>query len=319
MHMAEQIAAERKISYTEALPLARRQFAAGDVPTVVTRNTGSPLRDQQQSTTPQPGEVRKAVDAGLRAKPWTPGGGDPAIWWATSGAQAIRDAMQQVGSRLRALGMGPQIISALTTEMQTFLNNATQGTGIPPISDIIAATCVHVQQTYARALANKVDSQVWAEERFDERGLVPVVNGGYVPVRRGSVQMAERAWQIEHERGIEFGEALRIARHEQFAADVADAQQLEEAVATALKTVLTTIFEGKQQKQLDGMDVLKAIEAVSKALTQMNISGVPTLEMALRDSLDDSTSGVTNANEIDSIISKAVTAVQRAYAQVLAG
>ncbi len=316
---AEQIAKERNISYGEALFIARRHMAAEEVPSTVTRNSGSPLRDQQQSTTPQPSAVRQAVISGLQAVQWNPP--DVAImeWVATGGAQAINQSVREVSSRLSALGMGPQIIAALTAEMKNYLTRTLVPDGTTLLlSNVIAQTGDHVQQTYAAALANKTDTQVWNEgERFDEHGRVLVIKGGNIPIRRGSVELSERASQIARTRGVNFGEALRLARRE-MASDVVDSQQLGQAVITALKTALAAIFEGKQQKVMNSMDVLKAVEAVSKSLVSMNIGDLRQINDALRSSLDESIDGVISAGQVDSIISKAAAAVQKAYAQQLA-
>jgi hypothetical protein len=110
---AMQIARAQRIDFGEALSQARREMAD-----IVQQNTGSPLRDQKQSTTPDPAKVREAVDGGLRAVGWkktTEGNVD---------AYSIFLGVFEVGSRLSELGLGPNIVSSLKMELSNFLNYA---------------------------------------------------------------------------------------------------------------------------------------------------------------------------------------------------
>src|SRR6185437_7961635 len=122
---AQQIAKQKAISFGDALYEARREMEFADT---VQRNTGSPLRDQAASTTPQPSAVREAVNAGLMAvaPAWKPGG-DIGAWLATSAQRDIQAGGRSVAARLQGLGLGPQITASLVAELEKFLNNLAAG------------------------------------------------------------------------------------------------------------------------------------------------------------------------------------------------
>jgi hypothetical protein len=286
---ATQIARAQKIDFGEALSQARREMAD-----IVQHNTGSPLRDQNQSTTPDPAKIRDAVDGGLRAVGWktsSTGGVD---------AYSIFLGVFEVGFRLSELGLGPNIVSSLKMELSNFLNYAFQN-GKP--SDVIPQASDHMTAIYKQALANKVETQVWSD------GIVRPVQG---------VALAERAEKLSRQRNISFGEALNLARSGvELADDVIDPQKLDDALTPLLKSVFMTIFGGAQQKIIDAMDVLKFQEQVQKVVSDLGVGAAASaVTKAVENSLD-AVRGVVQLSAIDGIIGKAIAAAQRAYKQAI--
>jgi hypothetical protein len=308
---AEQIAKEKRISFCDALPMARREFAT------VEQNTGSPLRDQQQSSFPDAAKVRAAVVQGLMDVP---------IWSNKNGGglnlYSIAQATDAAGKHLAALGLGPQIISTLNMELTDWLNN-NGNDGLP--SSVISKAGDHMQQVYADALKNKIATQAWSEKK----GLVMVqsgvqvnlcdglsVNGGNAVFDLESAHLAERATEISKQLHISFGEALTMARHG-FADDVIDAADMAQKLTGTLKNVFNTIFGGKPQKVVGEIDLLKVKEEVSKTLRGLNIGGpLGKVTEAITTSLNSAT-GVMSSGDVDSVVAKAVSAAQKAYAQAL--
>jgi hypothetical protein len=286
---AAQIARAQRIDFGEALSQARREMAD-----IVQHNTGSPLRDQNQSTTPDPAKIRDAVDGGLRAVGWktsSTGGVD---------AYSIFLGVFEVGFRLSELGLGPNIVSSLKMELSNFLNYAFQN-GKP--SDVIPQASDHMTAIYKQALANKVETQVWSD------GIVRPVQG---------VALAERAEKLSRQRNISFGEALNLARSGvELADDVIDPQKLDDALTPLLKSVFMTIFGGAQQKIIDAMDVLKFQEQVQKVVSDLGVGAAASaVTKAVENSLD-AVRGVVQLSAIDGIIGKAIAAAQRAYKQAI--
>ena len=152
---AQRISRERNINFGDALFIARREMAD-----TVTPNSGSPLRDQKQSSRTAASEVRDAVIGGLNAvaPSWMAGPNTDAMaWWATTGEQDIRAGARAVTARLEGLGLRPQITSSLTTEMTAFLSTTIKNAGIKAlrVSDVIQQAADHTSQVYADALATK--------------------------------------------------------------------------------------------------------------------------------------------------------------------
>jgi hypothetical protein len=299
--LAHKIAQRDCISFGDALFKARREIEFADT---VQQNTGSPLRDQTQSTTPNPSAVREAVVAGLSAAPiWNQG---------NLNLNGIVRATGEASTRLAALGLGPQIISSLTAELSAWLNNNNVNGSFP--SDVISKAGDHMQQIYADALANKTATQVWSEQ-----GTIQTLNGGYVPVDMESANLAERATQIAQRRGISFGEALRMARRDdvEFADDVIDSQKLTDALAQSLKSAFGTIFSGAQQKIIGASDALNIAEQADKALRALGMGGATSAVTKAVEAALNGIRGVTQVGAVDGIIEKVTAAAQKAYAQAI--
>jgi hypothetical protein len=282
---ATQIARTQRIDFGEALTQARREMADAVQPSI-----GSPLRDQKQSTTPDPAKIRDAVDGGLRAVGWktsSTGGVD---------AYSIFLGVFEVGFRLSELGLGPNIVSSLKMELSNFLNYAFQN-GKP--SDVIPQAADHMVVVYKQALANKVETQVWSD------GLVRPVQG---------VALAERANKLTRQRNISFGEALRIARLETtMAADASlTSDQIEQAIKGDVTNVLTSLFNGKPKIIFESGDALKVMEAVKAAITRMDIGSLGIDPLKAAETTVNTLIGAS-VNAPGAIAAKIIAAIQKAY------
>lgn len=286
---AMQIARAQRIDFGEALCQARREMAD-----IVQQNTGSPLRDKKQSTTPDPAKVREAVDGGLRATPWN-ANSDGMI-----DAYSIFGGVFEVGSRLADLGLGQQIISSLKTELTNFLNYAFHPGATPgKPSDVIPQAVDHMTAIYKQALANKVETQVWSD------GMVRPVHG---------VMLRDRAETLARQRNISFGEALKVARREiSMAADASlNSDQIKQAVEGDIVNAVTSVFNGKPKIIFESMDALKIMEAVKAAIARLDIGslGIDTLKAA---EATVNTFIGASVNAPDAIAAKIVAAIQKAY------
>jgi hypothetical protein len=288
---AMQIARAQRIDFGEALSQARREMAD-----IVQQNTGSPLRDQKQSTTPDPAKVREAVDGGLRAVGWkktTEGNVD---------AYSIFLGVFEVGSRLSELGLGPNIVSSLKMELSNFLNYAFQN-GTP--SSVIPQAADHMAAVYTQALANKVDTQVWSD------GIARPVQGA---------ALAELADKLASQRNISFGEALSIARREiTMGADASlTSDQIEQAIAGDVKNAVTSLFNGKPKIIFESGDELKVMEAVKAAITRLDIGSLGIGAIKAAEATLQAFIGAS-INAPDQIAAKIVAAIQKAYAAAASG
>jgi len=320
---AQQIAKQKAISFGDALYEARREMEFADT---VQRNTGSPLRDQAASTTPQPSAVREAVNAGLMAvaPAWKPGG-DIGAWLATSAQRDIQAGGRSVAARLQGLGLGPQITASLVAELEKFLNNLAAGevSAANPLrlSDMIAGAALHIQQVYADALANKTDTQVWSERGFTEVQFTEaqyLSDSGYTAVDMNSIKLRDAAMQISRKRGISFGEALTMARHQvEFADDVIDPEKLSSAITSTLNEFFGALFGGTQEKIISSSDLLQAKERIEKEIRALNVGAATNaVTNAVQTALQDVT-GRMALSDVDGLISKAVSAGQKAYSQAI--
>lgn len=315
---ARQIAAQKRVSFGDALFQARRELAD----TVqVRQNVGSPLRDQKQSTTPSPADVRAATVEGVKAvgSLWNPGA-NPGIWLATSGAQVLKSAMAAVSVNLRALGMGPQITETLTTDLLAFLNNLITG-GVLSFPNIVANAGDRIQQAYEDALKNRVDTQVWSEfseEQFSE--AVRLSDSGHTAVDVTSILLRDKALLISKQRGVSFGEALQIARRS-LAEDVVQPDVMKQTVHTALRDKLSGMLQGKK-KVVSRFDLKQAQEAAMGAVKKLNTSGYGEISDAVEGSLNGLFSGDQDQTAIDpadleSIAAKAGDSAAAAYSKHL--
>jgi hypothetical protein len=280
---AMQIAKAQRIDFGEALYQARREMAD-----IVQQNTGSPLRDQQDSSAPDPAKIKEAVMAGLTAVP---------IWnLGKLTTYAISQGCEEVGNHLAALGLGPQIISALKTELSNWLNY--NGNNSTP-SAVTWAAGDHVQKVYTDALANKVATQVWAD------GIVRPVQG---------VALAERAEKLSRQRNISFGEALNIARREiTMGADASlTSDQIEHAIAGDVTNAVNSAFNGKPKIIFESMDALKIIEAVKAAITRLDIGSLGVGPIKAAEATVNTFIGAS-VNAPDKIAAKVIAAIQKAY------
>lgn len=308
---AGKIAKQRNISFGEALFIAREQMAD-----IVTKSPSSPLRDEEAAVILTPSQVREAVVAGLQsvAPLWRP---TSDAWIATAGASAIKDAASAVAAKLDAMGLGDQAISALTAELSTFLTGLVlkQPTSAK-LSDLISQAADHAQQVYTQALANKLPTQVWTE-------AVRMSDESRMAVDVSSIVLRDNALRISKQRGISFGDALRIARTRTvtLADDVADASAIRQAVEGAMRGVLNKALSGKQQKVIGSEEVFQAGNAISDALKQLNIGNVKDVTDAatscLSDVLSDNGDGMMSAANMDSLVSQAGDRATAAYSQYL--
>lgn len=292
---AGEIARTKRISFGDALFEARREVRFADT---VRQDTGSPLRQQQQSTTPDPAKVREAVDGGLRATPWKANAA------GVIDTYSISLGVLEVGSRLAALGLGPQIVSSLKLELSNFLNYTfNPGNSIPgKPSDVIPQATDHMFTIYKQALANKVETQAWSED-----GITRPVTG---------VELRNRADQLSRQRNISFGDALRIARQEiTMAADASlTSDQIEQAIAADVKNTLNGVLGDKSQIIFESMDGLKVMEAVKAAIKRLDIGslGSDALKAA-----ETTVNALYNAKltpgMVDNFAGKIIAAIQKAY------
>lgn len=306
---AQQIAKQKDISFGEALFQARREFLS-DVQ--VQQNTGSPLRDQQQSTTPPSSDIRNATIEGLKTvgSQWDPARGGS--WIATTGSQVLKDGINEVCVRLRALGMGPQIVDGLTSDLFTFLNNLVTS-GVLSFPSIISQAGDHIQQRYEEALKNKVASQVWSEEQFAEAARI----GGYSYIDMDSMRLRDSALQIAKRKNISFGEALTLARSgAAFADDVVEPSVIKDTVHTAVRDHLGTALQGKK-KVVRGFDLKQTHEKVMSAVKKLNISGSQEIGDAVQASFNKLVpadgEGIIDPADLDAISSAAGESAAAAY------
>lgn len=290
---AERISRTQRINFGEALCQARREMA--DAVATVQQNVGSPLRDQQQSTSPAPVKVREAVDGGLRVLDWKRNS------VGNIDAYAITLGAFEVGSRLSDLGLGPQIVSSLKGELINFLNyafNPATGPGKP--SDVIPQAADHIAAVYKQALANKVQTQVWSD------GIPRYVQG---------VDLAHRAEKLAKQRNISFGEALSIARQEIAMASDASltSDEIEHAISGDVQNAVNSAFNGKPKIIFESTDALKVMEAVKAAITRLDIGSLGTEPLKAAEATVNTLVGATMNAPGDVIAAKIIAAIQNAY------
>jgi predicted transcriptional regulator len=295
--LAHKIARQRKISFGEALFAARREIAMGNGIDTVQQDTGSPLRTQPTSTTPDVAKVRSAVYSGLNETPWKVSEASDRV-----DAGSVFLGVLEVGSRLSGLGLGPQIISSLKAELSTFLNNAfNQSTAYKP-SDVIPQAADHMAAIYKQALANKLDTQVWAED-----GVARPVAG---------MALRDRAEELSRRRNISFGEALKLARNEiNFSSNASmTSVQVGDAVRADVENAISSAFDGNEAIIFESQDALNVMEAVKAAIARLDIGSLGSEAVkAAETTLNAYVGGKLVYGQPGSIAGKVIAAMQKAY------
>lgn len=315
---AKKIASENRISFGEALSQARSE-ARGEMADIVTKENGSPLRDEGSSSTPPSSEVRIAVTAGLnKVAPLWKKDGD---WIATSGSQMLRQACAVVAVELGALGIGDELISAMMADLFVYLSYRCGGSSpIGTLSDLVAQAADHAASAYEQSIANRVETQSLAESQIEFAHQVARGARSYVSV--DSVVMRDKAMEVSRDRGVSFGEALRIVRHS-FASDVVEPDVLKASVLAAMRDKFGSILQGKQ-KVVTSFDLEQIKKAATDAVAKLNISGASQVHDAVQQSLSaiGSKSGqyeqaAINPADVESIVAKAATSAAAAYSKHL--
>lgn len=304
---------EQKIPYGQALTAARREMAD-----IVGSNNGSPLRDQGTASTPPSSEVRTAVVAGLNAVASTWKNGD-SEWIATSGATALYNACASVGDKLHELGIGYQLISGMKEDLFAYLNRQVLGLIYGgTLSGLISQTADHVASTYEQALANKVATQQYSEGQIELARQVVQGTGSYVSM--DDVALRDNAMAVCKDRGVSFGEALRIVRHS-FASDVVKPEELSSVISAALREKFGSMLQGKE-KVLSSSDCEQALKAAMDAVKKLNISGWNQVWDAVKKSLSTLVQGsaeqaAVKPGDVEAIAAKASTSAALAYSKHL--
>jgi hypothetical protein len=316
---AKQIASQKRITFGEALFQARREMAdTVTVPSTVRPTTASPLRQEEPAKTPAASEVRTAVISGLNtvAPTWRKG---DATWIATSGAYAIRQGCAAVAENLDALGIGDQLISGISSDLQAFLNNAVLQQGYNGLlSDLVTQAGDHVAAVYQQALANKVATQGLSESQIAY--AVRMSDESHSAVSLDSVVLRDEALAVSKSRGVSFGEALRIVRRS-FASEVVEPDAVKQAVHQALRGKLDGMLQGKKTV-VNRFDVKQAHAAAMAAVQKLNTSGYGEVSDAVEGSLNNLFSGdqqeaAIDPADLESIAAKAGSSAAAAYSKHL--
>jgi len=239
------------------------------------------------------------------------------VWIATSGAQALHQACAAVAAKLDDLGIGDQLVSGMCSDLFTYLQNAMQQQSTSQVSELVVQAADHAASAYEQALANKVATQSLSESQV--RFAHQVAQGAGTYVSLDSVVLRDKAMAVSRDRGVSFGEALRIVRHS-FASDVVEPDVLKSAVVSAIHEKLSSMLQGKK-KVINPFDVEQLAKAATDAVQKLNVSGHSEVSDAIVGSLKFLSRGsngtAVDPAGVDSIATKAATSAAAAYSKHL--
>ncbi|MBZ5531818.1 MAG: hypothetical protein LAO20_10330 [Acidobacteriia bacterium] len=307
---ATRIAREKRISFGEALTLARRE----------------PVSNMSDATNAE--SIRQpCTDAMLR---WIP------ILTAPGGPRQINtfinEAVAQVESALEKLGLGRQLVDGIEAVLSVFLNKSlmgnTAGEGLSPADarSVVANAADACVQAYADGLRNKIATQDWNRVNPADTLKLSDDRRSYVDIT--SITLRDTAMAISKQRGFSFGEALTLARHGEIcmATDVLEADHIKQIVESELRGFFAKVFAGKQEMILDAGEVFQAGEAVSSAMAKLNLGA--TMAGTLKAKLTDFLNNIldrgkdhrvsVSASDVASMATKAADLLAKAYAGELA-